>query len=158
MDFEIGGRNQNTQLFRRLCKEEDVDIEAFESDNDALDAFVPSSFCFSTVGVFADVPTTLKSSAPPVAFGVFAEPKDANAPDPKPKALDAPAVGEAIELVGVDANGFLPPCEELSCLRLRLKERAEWSTEPFVLEVPVDSESLVLLNISSLVMRQPHTV
>jgi hypothetical protein len=68
------------------------------------------SLCgFSAVGVFADDPTTLpKSSAVPGVFGVFEEPKDANAPVPKPKALDAPVVGDAIDDVAAgELKGFL---------------------------------------------------
>jgi hypothetical protein len=117
-DFEIGGRNQNTQLFRSRCAGGGA---FFESDSDAFESFVLRSFgCFSAVGVFPPVPTTLKSSAFTAVLGVFTDPKDANAPDPNPKALDAPVVGEARELVGVPAKGFFPPCEELSCLRPRV--------------------------------------
>lgn len=51
------------------------------------------------------------SIAVPGVFGVFAEePKDANAPDPKPKAEEAPAVGEAtLEVV----KGVMPLREVL---------------------------------------------
>lgn len=77
--------------------------------------------CFSVVGVLVDVPMTLlKSSAPPGVFGVFAAPKEANAPDPRPNALDAPVVGDTRDVVDGERvlNGFLVPCEEVSpCLR-----------------------------------------
>ena len=77
--------------------------------------------CFPTVGVFAEDPMTLlKSSAPPGVFGPFVEPNDANAPDPKPNALDAPVVGEATLVVEGDKvlKGFLVPCEDVSPCRL----------------------------------------
>ena len=65
------------------------------ADNDV--SFDP----FSTVGVFEPPPTTLpKSKAFPGDFGVLIEPNDANAPDPKPNALDAPAVGDGIAVEG----------------------------------------------------------
>lgn len=59
-----------------------------------------------------------KSSAVPGVLGVFAEPKDAKAPEPKPNAEEAPAAGEAtaevvsgaMALKGLDR----PPCDELS--------------------------------------------
>jgi hypothetical protein len=123
LDFEIGGRNQNTQL----CLSECVGggVAAFESVRDALESLVPRSLiCFSAVGVFAADPTTLlKSSAPPGVFGVLEDPKEANAPDPRPNALAAPAVGEARELAEGDIalKGFLLLCEDESpCLLPRV--------------------------------------
>ena len=74
---------------------------------------------FSIVGVLVPPPIILpKSKAPPGVFGVLAEPKDANAPDPRPNALDAPTVGEARVVEGDMAlKGFLVLWEELSpCL------------------------------------------
>ena len=76
---------------------------------------------FSARGIFVPPPTTLpKSKTPPGVFGVFAEPKDANAPDPRPNALDAPVVGEATEVEvegGMALKGFLVLWDELSpCL------------------------------------------
>ena len=94
--------------------------EVFESEREVFESFVPRSLSvFSAVGVFAPIPTTLpKSKAPPGVLEVFAAPKDANAPDPRPNALDAPAVGEARELEGDMAlKGFLVLWDELSpCL------------------------------------------
>ena len=75
--------------------------------SDPLEGFVPKSFVFSAVGVFA---TRLpKSNAPLGVFAAFEAPKDANAPEPNPKALEAPAVGEAREPVegGSALKGFL---------------------------------------------------
>ena len=51
-----------------------------------------------------------KSKALPGVFGVLAaEPKEANAPDPKPNAVEPPVVGEATELAptGVVLKGLL---------------------------------------------------
>jgi hypothetical protein len=63
---------------------------------------------FSVIGVFADEPITPpKSNALPGVFGVFEDPNDANAPDPKPKALDAPVVGDTRDVVGGALKGFL---------------------------------------------------
>ena len=95
-------------------------MAVFESEREAFESFAPRSLSdFSAEGVFALPPTTLpKSKAPPGVFGVFTEPKDANAPDPRPNALDAPVVGEAREAEGDMAlKGFLVLCDELSpCL------------------------------------------
>lgn len=93
------------------------DGEVLESERDVLESFVPRSLRdYSAVGVFAPPPTTLpKSKAPPRVFGVFAEPKDANAPDPRPNALDAPAVGDAMEEEGdMVLKGFLLLWDEVS--------------------------------------------
>ena len=73
--------------------------------------------CFSLVGVLADMPTTLpKSRALPGVFGVFEEPNEAKAPDPRPNALDAPGVVDEMEAVAGDARmkEFLVPCDKLS--------------------------------------------
>src|SRR6266542_3439246 len=99
------------------------------------------------VGVLATRLT--KSNAPLGVFSVLEDPKDANAPDPNPNALDAPAVGEEMEDADGDIalKGFLLLCEELfPCLRE--KSRAGWSLlepAPFVEGAPVDKESLLVL-------------
>jgi len=78
-----------------------------------------SRFSLGVVGVIADVAGLPKSKAVPGVLGVLvADPKDAKAPEPSPKAVEAPAVGEAkLPLVrgGMALKGFdLPPCEEVS--------------------------------------------
>jgi hypothetical protein len=117
--LEIGGRNQNTQLCLKVCVGGGVAV--FESVRDDLEGLEPRSLvCFSAEGVFAPTPATLpKSNATPGVFEVLLEPKDANAPDPKPNALAAPAVGDARELAEGDIalKGFLLLCEDVSpCL------------------------------------------
>jgi len=94
-------------------------LEPAREDLDGLEA--RSLFCFSAFGVFEeDIPTMLpKSRAPPGVLGVFEEPKEAKAPDPRPNALDAAADGEEMEDVEGDTRlkGVLVPCDELSpCL------------------------------------------
>lgn len=83
----------------------------FESvSEDLLGRETRSLVFFSAVGVFAAPPTALKSKAPPGVFnGVFAEPKEANAPEPRLNALDAPTVGEASDVVegDIELKGFL---------------------------------------------------
>lgn len=65
-----------------------------------------------------------KSSAVPGVLGVLDAPKEANAPDPRPNALDAAAAaaGEEVVADGVARlKGFLLLCDELSpCLRPRV--------------------------------------
>lgn len=72
---------------------------------------------FSPEGVGAPLTTFPKSKALPGVFGVFADaPKEANAPEPRPKALDAPAVGDetAGDASGMALKGFDFPCDEVS--------------------------------------------
>jgi len=94
--------------------------------------------------------TLLKSNAPPGVFGVLEAPKDANAPDPRPNALEAPVVGEAREVVEGDMalKGFLLLCDEVSpFLRPNVYFGVGLSVEgsaPFVDGAPVDKESLLL--------------
>lgn len=89
-------------------------------------------------------------------MGVFEDPKAAKAPDPRPNALLAPAVGEAREVVDGDMalKGFLLLWEEVSVVRLpRENPRAGWSLlggPPFV---EVERESLLVLGKSQLVLR-----
>ncbi len=120
-DFEIGGRNQNTQLCLIMCVGGGVAF--LESDNDAFDALgamvfveVASLRLFSAVGVLAPPRTLPKSKALPGDLGVFEDPNDANAPEPSPNALDAPAVGEGTTFVGGDIalKGFDFPCDDVS--------------------------------------------
>ncbi len=90
-----------------------------ECVRDVFEVLVPRSLtCFSVVGVLA---TRLpKSNVPLGVFGVLEDPKEANAPDPKPNALDAPAVGDEMEDAdgGIALKGVLLLYEELfPCLR-----------------------------------------
>jgi hypothetical protein len=78
----------------------------------------------------------------------LAEPKEANAPDPNPKAVDAlgdtNAPGVAMELKGL----ALPPCEELSPpnrLAKEVRPDGEGSFWEELLPPGVDSESLLEL-------------
>ncbi len=107
----------------------------------------PSFADFSADGVFAAPTLAAKeaSNGLPVDLGVLAEPKDANAPEPRPNALDAPAVGEARLPPGVviELKGFVFPCDELSPPN-RLGNDALRPAEgsPWPLELGVERESL----------------
>lgn len=124
----MGGRNQNTQLSRSRWTDA-PDVLA-ESSREALDATRPTdlpakppSFAdFSAPGVLTAAPKD-DSKGFPVALGVFAEPKEAKAPDPRPKAFDAPPVGDAKPPPGVvmELKGLVFWSEELSP-PIRLKE------------------------------------
>jgi hypothetical protein len=75
-----------------------------------------SFFVAGVAGTGVPEATFPKSNAVPGVFGVLvAEPKDAKAPVPRPKAEDAPVVGEETLFVVNGAmllNGFeRPPCE-----------------------------------------------
>lgn len=58
-----------------------------------------------------------KSKAVPGVFGVLdADPNEANAPDPNPKALEPPVVGEDMEAVArgdMVLKGLFFPCDEV---------------------------------------------
>lgn len=93
---------------------------------------------------------------PPVSpagvFGVFDDPKLANAPEPKPKAEEAPALGETKaplppELILL--KGFDFPCDDVSPPKRfeDVKVRGESVLDVSLLarDVDVDKESLPLL-------------
>jgi hypothetical protein len=119
----MGGRNQNTHPLRRGCELVDADapplVPTLDSAKAELAAFPgaallkpPSLADFSAVGVLAAAPKAASIGFPGV-LGVLAEPKEANAPDPSPNAVDA--LGETSPPgVVMGLKGFLPPCEELS--------------------------------------------
>lgn len=81
-------------------------------EDDAFDftvlLFTPSSS--GCVSRFSLDFGALRSNAPGV-FGVLAEPKEANAPDPKPKADEAPAEGDGAFVVRgkITLKGFDRP-------------------------------------------------
>ena len=73
------------------------DIEAFGLISAPSCSFAPS---FSRLSPGVEGAGLPRSRDVPGVFGVFADdPKDANAPDPSPKAEDAPVVGEATVVV-----------------------------------------------------------
>jgi hypothetical protein len=118
--FEIGGRNQNTQPFFSVCFDGPAFLASFK---EALEAFCadlesPASFAlFSADGVFAPLTTLPKSRVPPGVFGVLdGAPNDANAPEPRLNAWDAPAVGDGMagDVRGIELNGLTFPCEDES--------------------------------------------
>lgn len=84
-------------------------------------AFTPLLGGFLSAGVVdtaAGVTAVLKSNAVPGVLGVlFADPNDAKAPDPSPKAEEPPVVGDA-SAPGVSGEmalkGLRPPCDDVS--------------------------------------------
>jgi len=122
---------------------------------------VPMSFfsLFST-GVAGEpvLPAVLlQSKAVPGVFGVFeAEPKDANAPEPRPKAVEAD-VGDATALVvrgDIVLKGFERPWDEVSPPPKRFeleKVRVGWSLLLSLRSGFMERESLLVLreNVST---------
>lgn len=118
----------------------------------------PDDWCASEMDVmFPDLPGILEASFPvlpclgradPMAvsnglacdFGVLAEPKEAKAPEPRPKALEAPppVVGEARALPGLEGK----PADLTSC---RLEEEAFRPDSPGPPLSDVDKDSLLEL-------------
>lgn len=105
----MGGRYQTIQVDFRACSDIVLDDRLVKED---IDAFVlisapPASFTasfsrFSTTGV-VELP---RSRDAPGVRGVLAEdPKEANAPEPRPKADEAPFVDGVTLLV---VNGAIP--------------------------------------------------
>jgi hypothetical protein len=130
----------------------DVDIDSLR----ALLMIFPEGLSFLSAGVVGllvvvDV-LDLKSKAVPGVLGVLAaDPKDANAPEPRPKAEEPPVVGDAKPL-GVSGatplKGFLPPCDESPPNRFVL-ERVRWGCSDLSFccsECDIDRESLLVLD------------
>lgn len=80
-----------------------MDDDAFKSLCSGIDIFawLVITSRGSRFGAFVVPITLLKSSAVPGVLDVLEVPKEANAPDPSPNALDAPVVGDAREDVVV---------------------------------------------------------
>lgn len=90
----------------------DVDVVSSEEE-EVLDLTFPVDDVSSLVSRLSFV-VELRSKVPPGVLGVFVdEPKDANAPEPSPKAFDAPAEGEetAPERGDMALKGLDRPCE-----------------------------------------------
>ena len=108
MYFEVGGRYHTIHVDFRQCSELRLDDLLVNEDMDALaltSAPVPSLSRFSML-VAVDMIEVPKSSDVPGVLGVFAvDPKDAKAPEPSPKAEDAPVVGVDTPVV---VNGDMP--------------------------------------------------
>lgn len=99
----------------------------------------------------ADAAALLKSKAVPGVLGGLAdEPKEANAPEPRPKAVE-PVVGEEMPLVltGVTVlKGLFLPWDEDEVLpkRLELEKSRVWPSLPSCLsDLSMDRESLPTL-------------
>ena len=110
------------------------------------DSVLGFSFEGSGVSSFSVLLLDEKSKPAPLpgVFGVFAEePKDAKAPDPRPKAEEA-AEGELVEGVEIELKGLVLPCEEVSPNRRLAYVRGESAllslSGPFM-----ERESLLLL-------------
>jgi hypothetical protein len=142
--LEMGGRYQKVHEFRNTCAELDA---VFISEMEAMLGARPT-----VLPVESLAPVFPAGTAEPMAvskgfaddLGVLAEPKEANAPDPRPKALEAP-VGEVKPPPGVVAlkgpffaeEGVSPPVR---------REREAFFEESELL-VPVERESLLLLEL-----------
>ena len=119
--MEVGGLYHTIQeALRGCCDDVLADLPVRDVDN-AFDFMSPPPFSFVlsfslfSAGAVADVPL-LKSSAVPGVLGVLAEdPNEAKAPEPSPKADDAPDVGDATLVV---VRGDIP----LNGLDLLLKD------------------------------------
>lgn len=132
----------------------DIDIDSLR----ALFIILLVGLSFFSAGVVGavveDVAAVLKSKAVPGVLGVLAaDPKDANAPEPRPNAVEPPVVGEASPL-GVSGDTPLkglarPPCDESPPIRFA-EGKVRWGWSVFSLccsECDMDSESLLVLEL-----------
>lgn len=109
-----------------------------------------SFFSEGVVGAVDDMAAALKSKAVPGVLGVLAaEPKEANAPEPSPKADEPPVVGDASPPGvngGMALKGFRPPWEESPPKRL-VAETVRWCGSDLSLfsECDMERESLLVL-------------
>lgn len=144
----MGGRYQKDHASFSGCSwAADAEAGTLFSAIDAMLGTLPIAFVASLAGVeflATAVPMAVSKGFPP-DFGVLADPKDAKAPEPKPKALDAPLVGDVRPPPGVLKGLALPPCDEESPPwrfdREALREESP-ADEPLGPFVDVDRESL----------------
>ena len=161
----MGGRYQTTHVhlsgqgaFGSSSPDELIVSSGIDVDIDSLRALLTillgglSFFSAGVVGTVAvGVAADLNSKAVPGVFGVLAaDPKDANAPEPRPNAEEPPVVGEA-RPPGVNGEtplkGFLPPCDESPANRFAA-EKVRWGWSGFSVgcsECDIDRESLLVL-------------
>lgn len=103
------------------------------------------------VGAAAGRAAVLKSKAVPGVLGVlFAEPNEANAPDPSPNAEEPPVVGEA-RAPGVNGvmalKGLRPPCDDVVPKPFAVAENVRAGGASATLsDCEVDRESLLVLH------------
>lgn len=113
--LEMGGRYQKDHASFSACVLEAAVDEALFSAMDAiLGAFPMTALLLSFTGAFLAIadPIAVSKGFPP-DLGVLAEPNDAKAPEPSPKALEAPLVGDTRPPPGV-LKGLALPCAEVS--------------------------------------------
>lgn len=157
----MGGRYQITQVYfngqgavgSSGAAEMDVSSEG-AVDTDSLRVLlivlVPGFSFFSpgVTGVTPEMAADLKSKAVPGVLGVLAEdPKEAKAPDPRPKAEEPAVVGEARPLPvkgEMVLKGFFPPCDESPAPMRRDAENVRVGASGLSLW-DMDKESLLVL-------------
>jgi hypothetical protein len=137
----MGGRYQKVQESLSKCCADALAalISEIEAILGALPTVLVESFTVDLLAGAAE-PIAVSKGLPP-DFGVLAEPKEANAPEPKPKALDAP-VGEVNPPPGVVALRGPFFADEGASLAARLEKEGFLESEPLP---PVDKESLLVL-------------
>lgn len=135
--LEMGGRYQKDHASFSGC-----DFEANVDGADTLFSAMEAMLGTLLIVLLPSLATVVLGTAEPMAvsngfaadLGVLAEPKDAKAPEPRPKALDAPLVGDTRPPPGV-LKGLALPCAETSPPK-RLEEKtplreASVADEPF---------------------------
>ena len=103
------------QVFRRGCSVDNVDC-AVRSGPASIPCSAEISVSFSFLSL--DIKSKPEAEPVPGVFGVFADPKDANAPLPKPNAEDALAEGDFVPDGDRVLKGLVFPCDEVSPKRL----------------------------------------
>lgn len=118
--MEVGGLYHTIQVDLRGCSSGVLEVLLVSDDCDGFALIPPSipdfEFSLRLFSLIVDGVGLQKSSDVPGVLGVLLEdPNDANAPEPKPNAEEAPFVGDATLLV---VNGAMP----LKGLDLLLKD------------------------------------
>lgn len=126
--FEIGGRYQNVHESTNACEGFAVGTpDWLFSEIAVMLAPLPALLDGSFVPDLTTADAMAVSKGLAEVFGVLADPNEANAPEPRPKALEAPLVGDTrppgvvLKGFGLVDEGVSPPWR-LGNEALRLKE------------------------------------
>lgn len=144
----MGGRYQTIQVAFKECSLIVVVELVSREEEEVLDFILPVDDESSPVSRLSLEDAEPKSKAVPGVLGVFvAEPNEANAPDPRPNAFEAPAEGDDRPPVRGEMalKGFDRPCELSGPKRFDEWVRDSSGLELTSLSLLVDRDNLLAL-------------